>query len=570
MKRRPYHVNPALQTWEEKNYLKLMSKKIQAARSTVPKTRGKKSLLSDQADATGDTATPTLHRPLEGPSKVFLQPSSSGTVLGWLGHDRALPHEQKILADVPLSSYMSPAKHVSSRSSRYGGPMPTAGLPPMATAVPVTNPTLPPLPDKAPPMPAAVKPITPDSPDIRATHMLSPPMQLSFASTSFGHFSRSQTPSRNPPKQALNQGSLAAVVLSDSHAVHAERRDTGQVPIRQTGENYRPSGISQAGCQRGQGVSAQGFGLPPIPAAHSAGSPPLPKGRVGKGVAHPAPKTPGVSSTRGKHSLKSKGSRPPNIVPTGARSKQTSSVGSAASASRAHKPPAIPRKHQACRPLAAHEPSDQCVGTVSMDDDWECSLQSEQIGYRSVHGRNLDSAQSPLRPVKGERGGSIGFCGQAQLDKASFTGAKGATIKAGQLPSSSSQLLPPLLDALVLDQATYMAAPRTSSAASFLMHTSSFSPLRDSQLESSSPSHPLFAHTSGQTSLGSIGQNPWAERKALLTDAEALNAEAGQQQEDRHKAAQLQRPRGNPVSSEQHRPGLSCSSRAAAARVRLA
>lgn len=90
----------------------------------------------------------------------------------------------------------------------------------------------------------------------------------------------------------------------------------------------------------------------------------------------------------------------------------------------------------------------------------------------------------------------------------------------------------------MLDQATYMAAPRTSSAASFLMHTSSFSPLRDSQLESSSPSHPLFAHTSGQTSLGSIGQNPWAERKALLTDAEALNAEAGQQQEDRSRDAQ--------------------------------
>lgn len=65
-----------------------------------------------------------------------------------------------------------------------------------------------------------------------------------------------------------------------------------------------------------------------------------------------------------------------------------------------------------------------------------------------------------------------------------------------------------------------MAAPLTSSAASFLMHTSSFSPLRDSQLESSSPSHPLFAHTSGQKSHGSIGQNPWVECKALPTDTE--------------------------------------------------
>ncbi len=40
-----------MQHREEKNYLKLMSKKIQAARSTVPKVRGKKSSLSDQAGA---------------------------------------------------------------------------------------------------------------------------------------------------------------------------------------------------------------------------------------------------------------------------------------------------------------------------------------------------------------------------------------------------------------------------------------------------------------------------------------------------------------------------------------
>ncbi len=362
--------------------------------------------------------------------------------------------------------------------------MPTESFPPMATAVPVSIPTLPPLPDKAPLMPAAVKPITPDSPDIRPTHMLSPPIQLSFANTSFGHFSRSQTPSCNPPKQALNRGSPHAVVLSDSHAVHAERQDPGQVLIRQTEEGCRLSGISQAGSPRGQGVCAQGFGLPPIPAAHSAGSPPIPKGRVGKGPAHPASKTPGVSSTWG-NSMKSKGSRPPNIVPAGARSKpapgwnddfsvqyndpvsikdqerhmskkhqgsakqsqpsgrtasqppggqsaaaqhgpakQASSVGSAAGASRAHKAPAVPWTQHGCRPLAAHEPCAQCVDTVRMNDDWECSLQSTQIGCSSVHSRNLDSAQSPLRPLKGERGGSIGFCGQAELDKASFTGRK--------------------------------------------------------------------------------------------------------------------------------------------------
>ena len=306
------------------------------------------------------------------------------------------------------------------------GPLPTEGFPPMATAVPVTVPTLPPLPGKASPMPAAVKPITPDSPDIR---------------------------------------------------------DPGQDLIRQSEEDYRPSDISQAGSHRGQGVSAQGFGLPPIPAAHSAGSPPIPKGRVGKGGTHSAPKAPGVSSTRGKHSMKSKGSRPPNIESAGARStpapgwnadfsvqhsdpvsikdqerhmskkhqgsakqsqipsgrtalqppggqsaatqhgpaKQASSVGTAAVASRAHKPPAVPWTHQACRPPAAYEPHGQCGGTVYMKDDWECSLPSEQIGCSSVHSRNLDSAQSPLRPLKGEHGGSIGFCGQAQLDKASFS-----------------------------------------------------------------------------------------------------------------------------------------------------
>jgi hypothetical protein len=364
--------------------------------------------------------------------------------------------------------------------------MPTEGFPPMATAVTVTIPALPPLPDKAPPTPAAVKPITPDSPDIRPTHMLSPPTQLSFANTSLGHFSRSQTSSCNPPKQALNKSSRGAVVPSDSHAMHAQHQYPGQALIRQTEEGCRPSGISQAGSHRGQGVPAQGFGLPPIPAAHSAGSPPNLKGRVGKGGTHSAPKAPGVSSTRGKHSIKSKGSRPPNIVPAGARSKpapgwnddfsvqysdpvsikdqerhmskkhqgsakqsqipsghtalqpprgqlaaaqhgpakQVSSVSSAVGASRAHKPSAVPWTQQGCRPQAAHEPCAQFVGTVSMDDDWECSLQSEQIGYSSVHSRNLDSAQSPLRPLKGERSGSLGFCGQAQLDRASFTGVK--------------------------------------------------------------------------------------------------------------------------------------------------
>ena len=89
-----------------------------------------------------------------------------------------------------------------------------------------------------------------------------------------------------------------------------------------------------------------------------------------------------------------------------------------------------------------------------------------------------------------------------------------------------------------------MTTPLTSSAASFLMHTSSFSPLRDSQLESSSPCHPLFAYTSGQKSLGSIGQNPWAERKARLTDA-------GQQQVDRSPNAQClhELSHDRPVSS---------------------
>ncbi|DBA74095.1 TPA: hypothetical protein ACH3X1_010903 [Trebouxia sp. C0004] len=488
-------------------------------------------------------------------------------------------------------------------------PMPTEGFPSVATAVPATIPALPSLPDKAPPMPAAVKPITPDSPDIRPTHMLSPPMQPSFAYTSSGHFSCSQTHSCNPPEQALNKGTRGAVVPSHSHGVHAECRDPSQVLIRQTEEDCRPSGISQAGSRRGQGVPAQGFGLPPMPAAHSAGSPSIPKGRVGKGVAHPASKTPGVSSAWGKHSMKSKGSRPPNIVPAGARSKpapgwnddfsvqytdpvsikdqerhmskshlgsakqsqmpsgctalqlprgqsavaqhgpakQASSVGSAAGASRANKPPAVLWTHQGCRPLAAHEPCAHCVDSVYTNDDWECSLQSAQIGCSSVHSRNLDSAQSYLRPLKGEHAGSIGLCGQTELDKASFMRVKGAPIQAGQ---QQSQLLPPLLTALVLDQAMSVAMPLTSSAASFLMHTSSFSPLRDSQLDSSSPSHPSFAHTSGQKSHGSIRQNPWAECKAMLTHAEVHNAEAGQQQADRSPSAQCSHESSHDVSHD--------------------
>ena len=66
---------------------------------------------------------------------------------------------------------------------------------------------------------------------------------------------------------------------------------------------------------------------------------------------------------------------------------------------------------------------------------------------------------------------------------------------------------PPLLSAMVHSQQGHQDQSYDSPVASFLMHSSSMTPLRSSQLESSSPSHPLFLHTSLQQQTVSLQQS---------------------------------------------------------------
>ena len=80
-----------------------------------------------------------------------------------------------------------------------------------------------------------------------------------------------------------------------------------------------------------------------------------------------------------------------------------------------------------------------------------------------------------------------------------------------------SPSLPPLVNAAVHSQGGHETDPhinprvdlRPSSEATFLMHTSSFSPLSCSELESSSPSHPMFAHAASLQE--SLPTNPSAD-----------------------------------------------------------
>ena len=73
---------------------------------------------------------------------------------------------------------------------------------------------------------------------------------------------------------------------------------------------------------------------------------------------------------------------------------------------------------------------------------------------------------------------------------------------------SSKASIPPLLNAMVHSQQSPEVQPFHTSGASFLMHSSSLTPLKDSQLASSSPSHPLFMHTSRQQSPCTSQQSP--------------------------------------------------------------
>lgn len=88
--------------------------------------------------------------------------------------------------------------------------------------------------------------------------------------------------------------------------------------------------------------------------------------------------------------------------------------------------------------------------------------------------------------------------------------------KEAQAVVSRDACLPPLLDAMVHSQEHPQSRPYASSAASFLMHLSSQNPLKSPKLESSSPSHPLFLHTSMQ-------QPPASVQQSLLSTLQAYN-----------------------------------------------
>lgn len=73
---------------------------------------------------------------------------------------------------------------------------------------------------------------------------------------------------------------------------------------------------------------------------------------------------------------------------------------------------------------------------------------------------------------------------------------------------ASSTSTPPLLHALVHSQEYPQDQPCDAPVATFFMHSSSMTPLKFSELESSSPSHPLFMHTSQQQPAPSSKQSP--------------------------------------------------------------
>lgn len=100
-----------------------------------------------------------------------------------------------------------------------------------------------------------------------------------------------------------------------------------------------------------------------------------------------------------------------------------------------------------------------------------------------------------------------------------------------QAITASTASTPPLLDAMVHSQQSSQHQSDDSPVASFLMHASSMTPLRSSQLESSSPSHPLFLHTSLQqraTSLQqratSLQQSPCSSQKLPATLKASLHS----------------------------------------------
>ena len=94
----------------------------------------------------------------------------------------------------------------------------------------------------------------------------------------------------------------------------------------------------------------------------------------------------------------------------------------------------------------------------------------------------------------------------------------------GQAIMASTESIPPLLNAMVHSQQSSQDQSNGSPGASFLMHSSSMTPLRPSQLESSSPSHPLFLHTSLQQRAISLQQSPCRSQQFPATLKPSLHS----------------------------------------------
>jgi len=347
------------------------------------------------------------------------------------------------------------------------GPQAIEGLARLATAQPASataSPSpisaLPPLPSKIPSHHVHLKPITPDSPDAKPANLFSP--QLNSGHGSPSHPSPSQIPS-------YHQISLSCSpkVSSGSHGRSWEAE-----------EEQRLSSMSRDRTASHKGHrTPQGFGLPPIPATPAASSPPmppLPAGKAARAVRYAAlgqaTKLGTSNKPTGKHSawLKSHGSTGGDSSPAGARSRlvpgwnsdfsvqycdpvslkdqervfQKKLQGSAKQLSTA----APCRGQQQAQPALhgrvtavqqAQQPSNEqrrvikamshcLIGRGAGDADGpdccpavndasrHCGRSWGQPDSSLGDSRNLDSAQSPLRPCK-DTAGCAGVHGQTDV-----------------------------------------------------------------------------------------------------------------------------------------------------------
>ncbi len=134
---------------------------------------------------------------------------------------------------------------------------------------------------------------------------------------------------------------------------------------------------------------------------------------------------------------------------------------------------------------------------------------------------------------------------------------QGPNVQAGLQQGSGSQTLPPLLNAMVHSQDNPEVEPCAGSAASFLMHTSSFSPLRCLELESSSPSHPTYAQNSLQGSDVCTGVRSWAQAEDALGPGGVQQQTTGSAQGSWQQSKAETGPRHRALCC--HRPSLSAA-----------